>query len=272
LLNMAKTNCRSAIIELYLSKMRQADIAKALKISRQFVSKTISRYNELGNDEDRPRAGRPRTANTPRIRKTLKTKIKRNPRRSMRKMAQDLGISDERVRHIVKKQLGLRPYKYQKAHYLNERMEKIRLERCRRLLPRIRQNQQVYEEQILKPLRDEWMNALYPDGDMCFQQDSAPAHRAKKSQTFCREHFPDFIAANDWPSNSPDLNPLDYSIWSILKQKVCAKRHRSIDSLKATLEEAWNEISEETLCAVIDQFPKRVRACIAVKGKHFEIV
>jgi transposase len=51
---------RQTIIDLFKLGQRQSEIAKALKISRQLVSKTILRYQELGTAEDRSRSGRPR--------------------------------------------------------------------------------------------------------------------------------------------------------------------------------------------------------------------
>ena len=59
--------------------------------------------------------------------------------------------------------------------------------------------------------------------------------------------------------NSPDLNLLDYSIWSILEQKACAKPHKTVESLKRALIKAWNEISVETLAKIVDDFPKRLK-------------
>ena len=53
---------------------------------------------------------------------------------------------------------------------------------------------------------------LYPGNDFEFLQDSAPSHRAKVTQQFLRQNTPDFIAADEWASCSPDLNPLDYCI------------------------------------------------------------
>ena len=35
----------------------------------------------------------------------------------------------------------------------------------------------------------------------------------------CRE-TPEFIPPEMWPPNSPDLNPVDYSIWGMLQQRV----------------------------------------------------
>ena len=30
----------------------------------------------------------------------------------------------------------------------------------------------------------------------------------------------DFIPPTVWPPNSPDLNPVDYKIWSVMQEKV----------------------------------------------------
>ncbi|KAK0407761.1 hypothetical protein QR680_003576 [Steinernema hermaphroditum] len=73
-----------------------------------------------------------------------------------------------------------------------------------------------------------------------------------------------------WPSNSPDLNPLDFAVWSIMEQKACAVRHKSIDSLKRALEKAWDEITPEMIASILHSFRKRLNACIAAGGSHFE--
>ncbi|VDN31661.1 unnamed protein product, partial [Cylicostephanus goldi] len=38
--------------------------------------------------------------------------------------------------------------------------------------------------------------------------------------------LPDLISHTCWPSNSSDLNPLDYSVWSVLESNVSSKRRR----------------------------------------------
>jgi len=45
-----------------------------------------------------------------------------------------------------------------------------------------------------------------------FQQDGAPAHRSHKTVGFLERKTPSFIPPTLWPTNSPDLNPVDYSI------------------------------------------------------------
>ena len=46
-----------------------------------------------------------------------------------------------------------------------------------------------------------------------FQQDSASAHRARETIKLLQRETPAFISPDLWPSNSPDLNPVDCKIW-----------------------------------------------------------
>jgi len=65
-------------------------------------------------------------------------------------------------------------------------------------------------EDVVQPLGVTLFNGVE---NWCFQQDSTPAHKAKLTQDWWIEKMPDFIEANNWPSSSPDLNPLDYKLW-----------------------------------------------------------
>jgi len=69
-------------------------------------------------------------------------------------------------------------------------------------------NGQYYRDVLLT---QQVLPAIYSiAGDMfVFQQDNAPAHRARdRVELLCRE-TPQFISPNMWPANSPDLNPVD---------------------------------------------------------------
>src|SRR3569833_456844 len=61
-------------------------------------------------------------------------------------------------------------------------------------------------------------------------------------------------------------NPLDYSVWSILEEKACAKPHPNVESLKRALKKAWNKITLETLIKIVNNFPKRLKACMDAKS------
>jgi hypothetical protein len=53
-----------------------------------------------------------------------------------------------------------------------------------------------------------------------YQQDGARPHTHHLSEKWCVDHFPTFIPKNHWPPNSPDLCPLDYSLWNELAAAV----------------------------------------------------
>jgi len=65
-----------------------------------------------------------------------------------------------------------------------------------------------------------------------FQQDSAPAHRARETVKLLKAETPDFIPPTLWPPNSPDLNPVDYKVWPIMQEKVYQHRINDIDELR----------------------------------------
>ena len=55
----------------------------------------------------------------------------------------------------------------------------------------------------------------------------------------------EIIRISLWPSLSPDLHPLDYTIWDVLENKTYATSHPNIGLLKTAIEEEWNKMSEE---------------------------
>ncbi|XP_045457904.1 uncharacterized protein LOC123668157 [Melitaea cinxia] len=85
------------------------------------------------------------------------------------------------------------------------------------------------------------------------KQDSAPGHKERTTQVWLETSVLDFIRVEDWPSSSPDLNPLDFKLWSVLEDMACSKRHGDIESLKKSLERAVAKFPLETVRKSIDQ-------------------
>jgi hypothetical protein len=79
-----------------------------------------------------------------------------------------------------------------------------------------------------------------------------------------------FISAGDWPSGSPDINPLDYKLWVVLGEMACQKHHNNVHSLKRSLVKAVAEILLEKVRAALAEWPERLKACIRADGSHFE--
>src|SRR6218665_2091475 len=59
-----------------------------------------------------------------------------------------------------------------------------------------------------------------PGWDFVFQQDGELAHRARDTVAFLERKVPDFISPTLWPPNSPDLNPVDHSIWRVYRSTI----------------------------------------------------
>jgi hypothetical protein len=114
-----------------------------------------------------------------------------------------------------------------------------------------------------------WTQRHYGDCSFIFQKDSAPAHRVKVTQNWLRIHVPDFITSLEWPPYSPDINPLDFSLWAILESKACAKPHSNLKSLRQGLQRAWSEISMDVGRARCESFVSRLKSCFKARGDHF---
>ena len=69
------------------------------------------------------------------------------------------------------------------------------------------------------PVALKYGNEMFGD-DWTFQQDGATSHMHHLTQQWCHDNFPSFIDKNHRPPNSPDLNPLDYSIWDELVHQM----------------------------------------------------
>ncbi|KAI1714437.1 putative molybdopterin binding domain-containing protein [Ditylenchus destructor] len=131
---------RAAIIELYKNGTRVNEIARLVNIHHQNVTRTISRYKELGTLEDRPRTGRPPVQRVQKAKVLIEAKISRFSKRSQRKLAKQHGISRATGRNMVKEELGSYPYKLRKAIALTDEEKRKRLERCEALLKRFAKN------------------------------------------------------------------------------------------------------------------------------------
>jgi len=89
-------------------------------------------------------------------------------------------------------------------------------------------------------------------GDLfTFRQDSALADRARETVALLSVETPDFISPQDWPPNSPDLNPVDDAIWGILQERVYRSQIRDVDHLKERLSEERRRFDQN----IIDSEP-----------------
>lgn len=134
----------------------------------------------------------------------------------------------------------------------------------------VKTSAKVYQSDVLEKVVKPLNSTLFKNEPWTFQQDSAPAHKAKTTQDWLKNNLPNFISTDDWPSGSPDLNPLDYKLWSVLEGMVCTTHHKNLESLKRALIRAVDNFPMEVVRTAIDDWPVRLRSCWKANGGHFE--
>ena len=95
------TENRAAIVALHRAGKSNSDIAKTLSIGRSTVWKTLKQFNKRGDLSDRPRSGRPRSQQSKPISKRILEKIRRNPKRSIRRLAKTSEMSPRTMRPVM---------------------------------------------------------------------------------------------------------------------------------------------------------------------------
>ena len=103
--------------------------------------------------------------------------------------------------------------------------------------------------------------ATLPKG-WTFQQDNDPKHTSAFVHRWLKGHK---VATMDWPSQSPDLNPIEH-LWGVLEQRVAGTRARNAGQKFEQLRAAWNSIDQNVVTKLIRSMPRRCEAVIKAKG------
>lgn len=125
--------------------------------------------------------------------------------------------------------------------------------------------QQVLEAQV-RP----WLEANYSGRAYIWQQDGAPAHTARTTQAYLKDAFHEFWPSDFWPPSSPDLNPLDYSIWARMEAEACRTPHKNVAELKAAVDQAWANMDEMYIMKVCKKFRTRLEAVVDKNGGYID--
>ena len=104
--------------------------------------------------------------------------------------------------------------------------------------------------------------------DFTFQQDGASSHTSNKTEALCRNNYPRFWSKEFWPLSSSDLNPMDFSVCSMLETDICFSPQTTVESLKLSLVKFVAKIPQKKLRAAVVSFKGRIGRVIAAKEWH----
>ena len=75
----------------------------------------------------------------------------------------------------------------------------------------------------------------------------------------------------EWPPRSPNLTPMDFFFWGVLKDKVFSRRPRTVDDMIRCIREAYQLDDNKELCAkVCLSVASRLQECVNNEGRQFE--
>ena len=107
-----------------------------------------------------------------------------------------------------------------------------------------------------------------------FQQDGALAHYGKMVREYLDSTFPRRLIGRTgqmaWAPRSPDLYPLDFFMWGLLKDRVYHRKPHSSSSLKAFIEEEYSNVDQQSVKNAILSFQTRLKICVDNEGTSVE--
>ena len=130
-------------------------------------------------------------------------------------------------------------------------------------------NTKVYLEE-LKSVVIPWCNQVAGGRPWVWQQDSVPTHKSKETQAWLQKECYDFVPFSHWPSSFPDLNPLDYFVWSYVKNITNMTSHNTKASLIAPIRRVFTELPPALVKKTCSQFWIHMEAVIEAEGSYIE--
>ncbi len=94
------------------------------------------------------------------------------------------------------------------------------------------------------------------------QQDNDPKHTSKSSSERLKKNK---MKTLEWPSQSPDLNPIEM-LWHDLKKAVHARKPSNVAELQQFCQDEWAKIPPQRCNRLIASYSKRLMAVVAAKG------
>ena len=97
-----------------------------------------------------------------------------------------------------------------------------------------------------------------------FQQDNDPKHTSGYTKEFFARNNVEVV---DWPSQSPDLNPIE-NLWAFIKRSMQGLTFTKEQDLIDYVFRVWNEVMPELCKKLVDSMNNRITAVLRAKGGY----
>lgn len=119
--------------------------------------------------------------------------------------------------------------------------------------------QQILESHLLPYFR------RFRSANLTFMHDNASVHASASTKKWLNDNK---IPLLDWPSRSPDINPIE-NLWGQIVRDVYSdcRQFQSTAELKIAINETWNRVTAKQLMDLSNSMPKRINLLIKGAGK-----
>jgi transposase len=104
-----------------------------------------------------------------------------------------------------------------------------------------------------------------------FMQDNDPKHTSAKVKNYLasKVNAPGSnVEIMDWPSQSPDLSPLEL-LWEECDRQVKRMKPSNLEMLEAAVRQVWNNMPADKMDKLINRMPSLCKAVIDAEGGYF---
>jgi transposase len=125
-------------------------------------------------------------------------------------------------------------------------------------------NAERYQNEIINDLPDMAAQLAGEGRKFIFQQDGAPAHRARTTIAFLEARN---ISVLPWCGNSPDMSLIE-NLWSQAQRAVNVEGVKNQHDFFAAVERAWSTLRIEYIHALYRSMPSRLKELKKRRGGH----
>jgi hypothetical protein len=99
-----------------------------------------------------------------------------------------------------------------------------------------------------------------------FQHDNDPKHTSNVVKRYLTNKA---IVVLSWPSQSPDMNPIEHA-WKIVKDRIFSRidHATSLEHLFEIAKEEWKKLDVSVFQNLIESMPRRIEAVYKARGRH----